>query len=503
MYNRRSQPSEPHTYRDAVFLAHTSPAEASQWLADRVITYSATSGTPQTPPDAHVLEYILFRRNEPLIDLALAEHGRSKTVLERVFARSRSSVRILACSNASLFVGETIGHRFRDREKEPLFWDIIRNGSLAELRSICENPNLTSGMYAGLITSWVGSTGSYIDEKLRLSDERFQQVVRFLANNPRLRVDRDNSKEKYYLDGYADYEYGILTSECWKLAAIVPVDQNWAYYLSQLYDRMIPEYKPFDNIEEIFNRWRPPDEGSYAPTRTLREVLAKHFLEPSKDTLSHDDEAIRRAFYLTFDPTNEDFIEQDWSAWCAKDKYCELELQSNKNIWKNARSRSKLRRLLWELSRENSDITSVGWFDEREDTYRKKHPEWFADEDTFEEKFDEERAKADFSADVQAANALRGASAYEPEALANDMLGRQMLREDLGEYGTGGLPTYQMDDETRDRLIAHVRQDVAAVFGHAKSAFQTAKEAEKAAKRTGRIAWLLVILLVANLLMNV
>lgn len=483
-----------------MFLASASPAEVSRWLAERGITYSATRGTPETPPDAHVLEYILFRRNEPLIDLALAEYGRSRTVLERVFERSGSSVRAVACSNASLFVGEAIGRSILVPEDEPLFWEVVSNGSLAELRAVCENPNLSSGMYGGLITSWIGNTDSRVDEKLRLSDERFQQVVRFLSKNPRLGVDRENSKERYYLDGYADYEYGILFRECWKLAAITPVDQNWAYYLSQLYEQMKPAYKPFEDIEEIFARWRPGEEGSYSPTRTLREVLAKHYIEPTKDTLHHEDGAIRRAFYRTFDPIKEDFIEQDWAAWRERDEYCEYELQSNNNIWRNARSRSKLRSLLWELSRENSDITSVGWFDERENAYRKEHPEWFADEDAFEEEFDDEQASQDNAARVNAANALHGAETYEAEALANDMLGQQMLREDLGNYGAGGRPTYGLDDDTRDRLIAHVRQDVAAVFGHAKSAFKTAKDAEKAAKRTGRVVWLSVALLVVMLI---
>lgn len=485
-----------------MFLGSASPAEVSRWLEKRGITYSATRGTPKTPPDAPVLEYILFRRNEPLIDLALAEYGRSRTVLERVFERSASSVRAVACSNASLFVGEAIGRSILVPEDEPLFWEVVRSGSLAELRAVCENPNLSSGMYGGLITSWIGNTDSRVDEKLRLSDDRFQQVVRFLSKNPRLGVARENSEERYYLDGYADYQYSILFSECWKLAAIAPVDQNWAYYLAQLYERMKPAYRPFDDIEEILARWRPKEEGSYSPTRTLREVLAKHYIEPTKDTLRHEDSAIRRAFYRTFDPMKENFIDQDWAAWRERDEYCEYELQLNDNIWRNARSRSKLRSLLWELSRENSNITSVGWFDEREDAYRQEHPEWFADEDALEEEFDDERADQDHAARVNAANALHGAKTYEAEAMANDMLGQQMLREDLGNYGTGGTPTYGLDDDTRDRLIAHVRQDVAAVFGHAKSAFKTAKDAEKAAKRTGRVVWLSVALLVVMLITN-
>lgn len=499
MYMRGDRPFEPLVYRNAVFLASATPAEVSRWLAGRDITYSPTSGTPDTPSNAHVLEYILFRRNDPLIDLALAEHGRSRTVLERVYKRSGSSVRAVACSNASLFVGEAISSFIWDQD-EALFWKVIKNGNSAELRALCENPNLSSGMYASLITSWVGNNKSRVDETLRLSNERFQQVVRFLTKNPRLSVDRENSKERYYLDGYADYEYGILFSECWNLAAIAPVDPAWAYYLSQLYERMQPSYNPFDDIESILARWRPTeDEEENRLMRGLREVIAKHYIAPTKETLHHNDEAIRRAFYRTFDPMKEDFIEQDWAAWCKRDKYCEYELQSNEKIWRNNRSRKKLDGLMWELSRENSDMTGVGWFEMRENTYKQEHPEWFANNDTLEEVFDDEQASQDYAANVTAAESLHGTKTFEAEALANEMLGKQMLLEDLGHYGVGRIPKYGLDTDTRDRLIAHTRQDVAAAFGYAKSAFKTAKETEKVSKRTSRALWIVAILMIIGM----
>lgn len=425
-------------------------------------------------------------------------------MLERVYERSGHSIRAVACSNASLFVGEKTGGYTLLHEDEPLFWKVITQGSMAELRALCENAKLNSGMYEGLMTSWVGSKDSRVDESSRISDEIFQQVIRFLSGNARLGIDREDSRERHYLDGYSDYQYGILFSECWKLAETVPVSQDWAHYLAKLYERMKPGYKPFDDLEAVLDRWRPEEEGNYFPSKTLRTVLAKHYVAPTEETLNHEDKAIRRAFYETFDPQKGDFIDADWTAWRDRDEYCEYELQANENIWKSARARGKLRKMLWKLSETNSDITDVGWFDEREERYRKGYPEWFADEDQLdpEDEFDEESANRDNLARVNAANALHGEKTFEAEALANDMLGKQMLREDLGDYGTRGQTTYGLDEETRDRLIAHVRQDVAAVFGHAKSAFKTAKAAEKAAQRTSRLVWMVIVLLIVLIAAN-
>lgn len=498
MSERREVPSAPKVFRDAAFLASCDRIQAQQWLENRQVTYSETDGTPNTPHDATILEYILLRRKDKNIDLLLAQNARSRTVLERIYKRSGSSVRAVACSNASLFVGEKVGSFTLLHEEEPLFWQVIRQGAMGELRALCENSNLTSAMYQGLITSWVGNVESRVDKNLRISDRRFQQVVRFLSENPRLGIDRKDSRERHYLDGYSDYQYSVLFTECWKLAETVPVNQDWAHHLANLYGRMKPAYKPFDDLEAVFNRWRPDQEPKYAASRTLRTVLAKHYSPPTEESLDHEDEAIRRAFYETFDPQKGDFIDQDWKAWRERDDYCEYELQANENIWKTERARNKLRNLLWESSKDNNDITSVGWFDELEERYRKENPDWFVDEDELDvaNDYDEDKATQDHAAHVVAVNELHGAKTVEAEALANVMLGRQILREDLGDYGGKGLATYGLDEETRDRLIAHIRQDVAAVFGHSKSAFKTANNAEKAAKRTGRLVWVVIFLIV-------
>lgn len=45
-------------------------------------------------------------------------------------------------------------------------------------------------------------------------------------------------------------------------------------------------------------------------------------------------------------------------------------------------------------------------------------------------------------------------------------LGRNILKEELGAFTDPfrGAPPYNLDDDTRDRLIAHAREDIASVY---------------------------------------
>ena len=494
--NKRARPPEPRVYRDAVFLSRCTVQAARDWISKRPIKYSSTRGTPETPPDAPVLEYLLFRRNDPQIDLLLAEFGRYRGVLERVFDRAGASTKAVACTNASLFVGRKLYGHAIDQSKEPLFWQLIKNGSLAELRALCVNPDLSSGMYKGLLRSWVGNETSKVSASFRTSDTRFMQIIGFLTGNPRLKIDRQHSHERHFLDGFAEYEYNELFNECWHLAEIVPVNEDWAQLLTRLYFNVLPVYKPYEDLSAVLDRWRVENEDKYAETKFLRQTIVAHYVSPTIETLKHEDEAYRSAFYQTFDPDQEDFRSLDWIEWLNLDQQCTVELFANEKIWQSQRGRKKLEGLLWDASREDSDLKKVGWFRQQEEDYRKQHPEWFRDDgEGPEDDFDKEGAIKEFNSSLELFNSLHGAGTFAAEASTNDLLGKQMLHEELGYHGTKGLVIYKLDDIKRDRLIAHSRQDVAAAFGHAKSAFKSAKNAEKAAKRSQALLWIVIGLL--------
>ncbi len=93
-------------------------------------------------------------------------------------------------------------------------------------------------------------------------------------------------------------------------------------------------------------------------------------------------------------------------------------------------------------------------------------------------------------------NELHGKGSLAAEIANNNALGNVTLKDDLGTYG--GIETLRLaddlDEQTRDRLISHTRQDVASTFAHALSAFKAAHEAKEIAKRTRRLSrWILFL----------
>ena len=96
-------------------------------------------------------------------------------------------------------------------------------------------------------------------------------------------------------------------------------------------------------------------------------------------------------------------------------------------------------------------------------------------------------------------NEVHGKGSLAAEIANNNALGNVMLKDDLGTYG--GIEALRLaddlDEQTRDRLISHTRQDVASTFAHALSAFKAAHEAKEIAKRTRRLAkWILFLVIV-------
>lgn len=104
-----------------------------------------------------------------------------------------------------------------------------------------------------------------------------------------------------------------------------------------------------------------------------------------------------------------------------------------------------------------------------------------------------------YQAAVALHNELHGKGSLAAEIANNNALGNVTLKDDLGTYGE--IETLRLaddlDEQTRDRLISHTRQDVASTFAHALSAFKAAHEAKEIAKRTRRLSrWILFLVIV-------
>ena len=95
-------------------------------------------------------------------------------------------------------------------------------------------------------------------------------------------------------------------------------------------------------------------------------------------------------------------------------------------------------------------------------------------------------------------NEMHGKGSLAAQIANNNALGDVTLKDDLGTYG--GIEALRfaddLDEQTRDRLISHTRQDAASTFAHALSAFKAAHEAKEIAKRTRRLSWWILFIVV-------
>jgi len=92
-----------------------------------------------------------------------------------------------------------------------------------------------------------------------------------------------------------------------------------------------------------------------------------------------------------------------------------------------------------------------------------------------------------------------GGKGYLAEDGTNVAIGRNILREEIGYFGPWEGARYKFDDETRDRLLAHGRQDAASAFAMARSAFKEAHYARRATTRATLFLLVLIALHVAIL----
>jgi len=264
-----------------------------------------------------------------------------------------------------------------------------------------------SEFYSSLVSSWEGDEESTRINGEPLSSDRFQHVLLYLSENPRLAVSCKVREEGGYWeggDGSDEFSYNRLFDKCWKLAKIVPVDRLWAGLLRRVYHNIyMPSsffdndfYHVFDDINAVLERWRVKDEQEYSPTFHVRFQIAAKCLKPSLGQLSSNDPALRNAFYASFDPSSKEFRDLDWTEWPDRDEYCYNNLSGNEKIWCSESGRQKLENLVHHSKKEReSDISDIRQFDvhnfyTRKEEYRKTNPEWFKDEDDKDEWLEDE-----------------------------------------------------------------------------------------------------------------
>lgn len=350
-------------------------------------------------------EAALLGRNDPLINLALAQYAQYSATLRPLFEASPpgSAVRLAILSNVILPDGffSQLPLSLMQGPENVITW--LRTAPDIETRALFENPYI----YDGFIQSLLEGKAPWNT----IPEDKLCFFVRVLAENPRMCMPYDKS----FLDGYAEYSHSAVFNAAWHLAEKVPTTQGWAIALSSLYQRLKPEAFKLDNPLEIAGRWiaDPNDaelmgqQESFKNTgylhlyQEVRQGLAHLALTYKGDLLqtllSHDDVAFRCAAYAHGQVTADmlpGIYERDGEL--AFNQACR-----NPWLWRRQQEREALRAMAWQVSHDdkNSDLIAVNSFNAVSEDFAKKHPDWFKnDEEYVSESTDETAIKADTAA---------------------------------------------------------------------------------------------------------
>ena len=91
-----------------------------------------------------------------------------------------------------------------------------------------------------------------------------------------------------------------------------------------------------------------------------------------------------------------------------------------------------------------------------------------------------------------------GTAAYAEKSAA--LLGQNILREEIGYFGDWEGTNYDLSDAEKNRLVAHTRQDVAAIYSLASTAMKAAMAAQKTASRNKTKLNVIIVIQIVTLI---
>jgi len=87
-------------------------------------------------------------------------------------------------------------------------------------------------------------------------------------------------------------------------------------------------------------------------------------------------------------------------------------------------------------------------------------------------------------------DAIKSLKVSDKHNLVWDAMARNILADDLGEFSDSFKQDYEMDDITRDRLIAHARSDAAMGYVAIRDTHTMVQAAKKYAQRAAMFSFI-------------
>jgi len=382
-------------------LMNSTPEHVYAWLKRRA---EASNGESYSGDEE--LEEAPLSRESDLVDLGLARYGFSGAVVRKLFSgdrrHSQGDAHILGRSDHAMLNMTRVlrlavlsnrmltKHTLLERMPHILFginWlssdlepirEFVTSAGADEIIALFHNPTIDDDVLAKL----------YKKERPfdSLSEERWQHLILASVGNPRLRAEYVGP-----MDGWAEYRHGCVFNEACALAEKVPTTKRWAEILVLLLQETSPEAFAIKDKMAVIQRWHvsasgeadaepaedsSSEDGYLDDFAAVRLVLVRLLSNSEIHGLrSHEDVAMRCAFYRYGNPTPEELRE----AHAREPKFLLNYALRNDAIWRRSETREVLRELCW-ADKSDHDLWFPNAYRDRSDRLKSEHPEWFQEE---------------------------------------------------------------------------------------------------------------------------
>ena len=353
----------------AMFLSSCSAEKAYEWLSENSMRFADEGVFHQRTliRERRVLEYLLLRRKDRLIDLGLAQFGGTPYALQAVFVRGTAGIRCALLANPSLSAQDLQG-------KNPVvnLSAIAKRGDRRELEALALNPHFPNTFYEHLL-----NRTEYFAE---LDESNYKFMLSRLGENPRLSTPYDYT----HLNGFTQWDHDRTSTMAWALTKTVPTTEEWAEVLVRLLHKAEGGLEE-EEIAPTLERWRidPPltDDDreymlGYSYSWQLRFRLAD-LLKANNNLLNSEDPALRGSFYRRFSLREY----RNWPEFLQKDgEGFVKEAMHNMSLWQTKEDRKRLKQVAWDTPDPNSDLSMPNVYMSLFKMRLAEHPDWFYDE---------------------------------------------------------------------------------------------------------------------------
>jgi hypothetical protein len=379
---RTDRPRDPKNVLLEAELLASSPERVRAWLEESAAKTDALSSNEER------IEQALLARGDPLISLSLARFSGNADILQALLTglgKESKAIRL-----ASL-VNESVGrHSFSGIPRALVgpnaqIADLLSSLDEEEITALFSNPTVEEDFlidFFEMKAPWKA-----------LDEERQLAALRALYKNYRITSDYSGP-----MDGYAEYRHDKVFDAAWTLAEKLPVKDEWAGHLCWLYERLKPTAHSLKSPLQLSARWVPDASdtkrieherkelecgtlGVYARTRrgiARLSVLAAHSKEARQMLLTHEDPAVRAAFYFE----GELSVEEMKAANHRDFLLCFDQMIWNPRVWHSKATRDALREMAWQTERDpQARLDPQNMYKARCEYWQKKYPDWFIDEE--------------------------------------------------------------------------------------------------------------------------